>query len=97
MTYQDFITQHFGYTYLKGFKYLVRACELFESLEISEIYHVLAVEFNTNYKAIEKNIRTYKDKIQDKSMILTKLDNKFTNYVLISAIYYTVNMLNKED
>ena len=91
---EEFLAENCWGFHLKGFKYLVRICELYShGKNIKESYKIIAKEFNTTWTSVEKDIRYYKNKI--KLYNIEGVRDNPQNNELIAAIIYTVNRLNK--
>lgn len=94
--YREFIGQKFGNTQLKGFDYIARACEIYETQgKITGAYDTIAEEFNTSYGRVERNIRHYIERIKKDGTheaLAVKL-NGFGNSEVIAAIIFTVEHL----
>lgn len=58
--YTEYILKNFGNHSLKGFKYILRACELYDDiLTIKEIYEIIAKENSVTRISVERAIRYY--------------------------------------
>ena len=89
--YEKFIAEHFGNLHHKGFRYIVRLCELYaedERHKITGLYYQIASEFDESYSRVERCLRKY---IEDMpSWELPVKINKMTIAEVVPAIVYCV-------
>lgn len=91
--FKKFISRNFGNTHLAGFKYLIRACELYEEkCLITLLYKTIGKEFYVSSGSVERDIRYYISRMKKEGTheaLKIKL-NGFKNREVISAIVFTV-------
>lgn len=90
--YEKFIAEHFGNLHHKGFRYIVRLCELYEegkSLKITGLYYQIGSEFGETYPRVERCLRKYVEDIP--AWDLPVKINKMTISEVVPAIVYCVN------
>ena len=95
--YRRFIEANFGRVHLKGFEYLVAACEMYDAGNdrISAIYYDVADKFKgrgATYARVERDIRHYISKI-DHAVLFNTLPYlpEATNKAVVAALVYTAN------
>lgn len=95
--YRRFIEANFGRVHLKGFEYLVAACEMYAkgNDKISSVYHDVADKFKDHgatYARVERDIRHYIYRIDHSELfaIMPYLPEA-TNKSVVAAIVYTAN------
>lgn len=89
--YEKFIAEHFGNLHHKGFKYIVRLCELYaedERQKITGLYYEVAKEFNVSYANVERCLRVYVENMPEWDFPVRI--NKMTIVEVVSAIVYCV-------
>lgn len=95
--YRRFIEANFGRVHLKGFEYLVAACEMFAdgNHKISSVYHDVARKYKhegATYARVERDIRHYINGIDPYVMFdaLPYMPNA-TNKAVVAAIVYAID------
>jgi hypothetical protein len=92
--YRKFICTQLGNAHLKGFRYIIRACELYkEGLEMSLIYEKIADEYNTTPAAVNRDMRYYASQMKKDGTykILEFKINHFRPEEIVAAIVYRVD------
>lgn len=89
--YEKFIAEHFGNLHHKGFRYIVRLCELYaedERQKITGLYYQIASEFDESYSRVERCLRKYVEDMPEWESPV-KI-NKMTIAEVVPAIVYCV-------
>ena len=97
--YRRFIEANFGRVHLKGFEYLVAACEMYAAGNdrISLVYYEVADRFKdrgATYARVERDIRHYISRIDHSELFATlPYLPEATNKAVVAAIVYTANKI----
>ena len=94
--YEKFIAEHFGNLHHKGFRYIVRLCELYaeKNQKITGLYYEIAKEFNVSYANVERCLRVYIEDMPEWGLPVRV--NKMTIAEVVPAIVYCVKRENKQ-
>lgn len=99
MKIEKTIAKYFGNTYLKGYRYLIEACKIYQQERghalVTEIYKRIAKKYNVKLYTVERNIRTYINKIYDFSDLNITITENRTNLEVISAIVKSIELEQK--
>ena len=93
--YRKFIERNFGNVHMKGFEYLIKACELYADgfEKISNVYLIIAKHYDgASYATVERDIRFYIQNISRSTLYGCLPTMKaFTNKSVVAAIVYEVH------